>query len=135
EITPEAVDLPSLVAGLTRGRRVLSPKAALACPARLLPRRRPGTMQLHDLGTMHETTAGEGDQIGLALAPGSQSCGPLLGTVKLVRVLAGQNGAAIDDPADNRGELAGRDRDHRLVEQRQPLREAPEPDQDVALLA
>ena len=76
----------------------------------------------------------EGDQVGLALAPVGQGGGPLLGAANLVGVLASQDHAAIDDPGGDRGELAGGDRHHRLVEQRQTLLEAPEPDQDVALL-
>jgi hypothetical protein len=51
-----------------------------------------------------------------------------------VGILASQDHTAVDDPGDDRGELARRDRDHRLVEQPQTLVEAPELDQDLALL-
>ena len=52
----------------------------------------------------------------------------------VVRVLAGEDHAAVDDPGDDRRELARGHRDHRLVQQPQAFAESPEPDQDVALL-
>jgi len=128
------MDLPPLVAGLARCHWILCLEAALGGPPRLLNRLRPGAVQLHDLGAMHQAAAGEGDQVGLALAPAGKSDSPLLGAAKLVGVLAGQDHAAVDDPGGDRGELASGDRDHRLVQQRQALLEAPKSDQDVALL-
>ena len=83
---------------------------------------------------MHEAAAGEGDEVGLALAPARKGGGPLLRAADLIRVLAGEDHAAVDDAGDDRRELAGGDRHHRLVEQPQALLDAPAPDQDVALL-
>ena len=133
-IPEEAVDLPLPVPGLACRQRVLRLQATLGGPLRLLQGLRPGAVQLHDLGAMHQAASGEGDQVGLVLAPVGEGGGPLLGAADLVGVLASQDHAAVDDPRDDRGELAGGDRHHRLVQQRQALLGAPEPDQDVALL-
>ena len=51
----------------------------------------------------------------------------------LVHLLAREDDAAVDDPGDDRRELLGGDRDHRLVEQGQALPCAPVLDQHVAL--
>ena len=82
---------------------------------------------------MHEAAAGEGHEVGLALAPVGERGGPLPGAADLVGVLTGQDHAAVDDPRDDRGELACGDSHHRLVESPRPSLGA-RPDQDVALL-
>ena len=128
------MDFALPVTGLTGRRRVLRPGAALLCPPRLLQGLEPGAVQLHDLGAVDEAATGEGNQVGLALAPARERGRPLLRAANLVGVLAGEDHAAVDDPGDDRGELAGGDRHHRLVQQPQALLDAPEPDQDVALL-
>jgi hypothetical protein len=69
EVAAEPVDLPPVVAGLACRARVLSAQAALGCSPRLVERLRPGSVQLHDLGAMREAAPGEGDEVGLALAP------------------------------------------------------------------
>ena len=83
---------------------------------------------------MDQAASREGDEVGLALAPAREGGGPLPGAADLVGVLAGEDHAAIDDAGDDRGELAGGHRHHRLVEQAQPLLETPVLDQDVAPL-
>ena len=83
---------------------------------------------------MGQTATGEGNEVGLALAPVRERGRPLLCTANLVGVLAGEDHAAVGDPADDRRELAGGDRDHRFVQQPQTLLEASEADQDVAAL-
>ena len=128
------MDFSLPVTGLAGRRRVLRFPATLAGPPRLFQRLRPRALELQDLGTMHQTTSREGHEVGLTLAPAREGGGPLPGTAKLVGVLAGEDDAAIDDPGDDRGELAGGHRHHRLVEQPQPLLETPVLDQDVAPL-
>ena len=116
EIAEHPVDLSLPVTGLTGGRRVLPLQAALGCPPRLLQGVRPGALELHDLGAMHETATGEGHEVGLALAPARKRGSPLLCATDLVSVPASEDHAAVDDAGDDRGELAGGDRHHRLVQ-------------------
>ena len=98
------------------------PRTALLGSPCLLQCLAPRSVQLHQLGTMGQAAAGERHQVRLALAPARQGGRPLLRASNLVGVLAGEDHAAVDDPGDDRGELAGRDRHHRLVQQPQPLR-------------
>ena len=71
---------------------------------------------------------------GWRCAPGREGGRPFSGAADLVGVLAGQDHAAVDDPGDDRRELARGHRDHRLVEQAAGPRRDARPDQDVALL-
>jgi hypothetical protein len=68
EIAARAMDLPLPVAGLAGGGPVLSLPAALRGSSCLLQCFGPGRVQLHEFGAMGEAAAGEGDQVGLALA-------------------------------------------------------------------
>ncbi len=133
EITEQSVDLPSLVARLTRRRRALAAEAALSSPPRLRQRVLPRAIQPQHLSAMHQAAAGERDQVGLAAAPRGQGRRPFPGATNSLRVAACQDGAAIDDPGSDRRQLACRHRDHRLVEEGKPFLNAPQPNQDVAL--
>ena len=93
----------------------------------------PGPVQLHDLGPVHEATAREGHGIGLLLAPAGQGRRPLAGAAQLVDLLAGRDHAAVDEAGGDRRQLAGRDRDHGLVEQPETFPDLPVADQHVAL--
>ena len=59
---------------------------------------------------------------GCSLAPTRQRVRPLLRAARVERLLAARDHAAVDDAGEDRRDLAGGDRDHRLVEQRQALR-------------
>ena len=119
ELAAQAVDLALPVAA-PRRRPPGSRPARQRSPARRASSSASGhaPCELHDLGAVDQAAPGEGDQVGLALAPARQRGGPLLGAPHLVRVLAGEDHAAVDDPGDDRRELAGGHRHHRLVEQR-----------------
>ena len=62
---------------------------------RLLDRLWPAATQLHDLCPMYLTDAGEGDHVGLALAPPCQGGRPLAATVERVHLLTGLDHAAV----------------------------------------
>ena len=128
------MDLPAAVAGLSRGGRVLRPPGTLLRSARRLERRRPRAVQLEELGAVRQATARERDEVRLPVAPVGEGGRPFLRAPELERVPAGEDDAAVDDPRDDRGQLAGSDRHHRLVEQPKPILAAPESDQDMSLL-
>ena len=77
----------------------------------------PCAVDLHDLGAMNEAGPGEGDELGLGIAPRRERRGPFAGTIECVDLVAGGDHGAIDDPGHNRGKLAGGRCDHRLVEE------------------
>ena len=58
---------------------------------------------------------------------------PLPRPSHLVDLLAREDDTAVDDPRDDRRELLGRHRDHRLVEEREPFANLAAPDQHVPL--
>jgi len=92
----------------------------------------PGSLQLEDLGPVHETLPPVGDEPGLAGAPALERGSPLPGTLEVERLLAGVDDGAVDDARhDGRG-LPGGDRDHRLVEQCHALVPAAHPEQRLA---
>jgi hypothetical protein len=128
------VDLSLPVTRLARRRGILPLQAALGRPARLLKGIRERALELQDLGPVREAPTGEGDEVGLARAPRREGGRPFPRTAHLVGIVARQDHAAVDDPGDDRGQLARGHGNHRFVEQPQPLVEAPELDQDLALL-
>src|SRR6185436_6894056 len=85
-------------------------------------------------GAVRQATARERDEVRLSVAPVGEGGRPFLRAPELECVLAGEDDAAVDDPRDDRGQLAGSDRHHCLVEQPEPILAAPEPDQEVSLL-
>jgi hypothetical protein len=66
---------------------------------------------------MNQASAGEGDELGLLVAPPGQDLGPLPRTSDLVRLDAREDNAAVDDARHDRRLRPGRRRHHRLVEQ------------------
>ena len=74
---------------------------------------------------MHQADAGEGDHLGLLLAPLRQGGGPLAGAVERVHLLTGLDHAAIDQTRHEGRQLPRGDRDHGLVQQREPLLDLP----------
>ena len=86
-------------------------------------------MEAHDLRPVDQAAAGEGHHVGLSLAPLGQGGGPLVGAAGLIRGLAAEDHAAVDEAAGDRRQLARGDRHHRLVQQREPLLRAAQHDQ------
>ena len=134
ELAEHAVDLCPPVRGLAGGDSVLCSGRTRLGPPGLLQCLRPRAAQLHELRAVGQAAAGEGHEIRLALAPVRERGRPLLCTTDFIRVLAREDHAAVRDPGHDRRELTGRSRQHRLVQQPQPLVDAPESDQDVAEL-
>ena len=121
------------VAGLGHGLRVGAAGASPLGSSRLSERALPVALQLHDLGAVDQAPAAEGDQVRLPLAPLRQNRRPFPGPADLERRLTGEDHAAVDDAGDDRRQLAGRSREHRLVEQPEALARPPRLDQDVPL--
>ena len=94
EVPLQAEQLSLAVKSQARGRvhRLLEPATGTAC---LFESVRPGTPQLHDLGPVDETAAGEGHDVRLLVAPPCQGCRPLAGPAHLVDLLASHDHAAI----------------------------------------
>src|SRR3712207_1526212 len=99
------MDLSLPVVGLGHRRPVHRPGATLTGPPRLRESVRPRAVKLHDLSAMHHAGAGETDHIWLLFAPPREGGGPLLSPAQLVRVLAAQDHAAVDQTADDRREF------------------------------
>jgi hypothetical protein len=101
----------------------MSPAALGAClggPG-LLEGLVPGAAKLHDLGAVDAALTGEGNQVGLGLAPTRQGRGPLVSAADGVHLVARADHAAVDDARHDRGELVDGHGDHRFVAQREPL--------------
>src|SRR5437762_3317260 len=73
----QPVDLPAPVSGIARGSRIFATNTALHRPARLGQRVRPGALELHDLGAVHEAAARARHELRLALTPGAERRRPL----------------------------------------------------------
>ena len=82
---------------------------------------------------MHEALAPERHEIGVRVAPRAQRRRPLVGSVQVEGLLAHEDHCAIDATGDERRDLFRRHEDHRFVQQRQPLRVAPDDDERAAL--
>jgi hypothetical protein len=87
---------------------------------RFLDRLWPGAPQLHDLCAMHLADTGEGDHIGLAFAPPRQGGRPLAGAIECICLLTGRDHAAIHQARHEGRQLSGGDRDHSLIQEREP---------------
>jgi hypothetical protein len=90
-------------------------------------------MEKHDLSAIHETRTGEGNQLALLLAPSGQRGGPLAGTAQREHLLAGLDHAAIDQTGHDRRQLSRDDREHRLVEEPEPVLNLPLLDESPTL--
>ena len=126
EVALQPEELALAIAG-EACRRIPCLHEAVARSTRLFERIRPRAVQLQDLGPVHEAAAGEGDHLRLLRPPVRERSRPLARAAHLVHLLAREDHPAVDDPGDDRRELLGGDRDHRLVEQREALLHAPAP--------
>ena len=101
--------------------RVVGLDEAPAGSTRLLERVRPRPAELQDLGAMDEAAPGEGDHVRLLPAPAVERQRPLTRAAKLEDLLAREDDGAVDEAGDDRRQVLGRHRDHRLVEEREAL--------------
>ena len=131
-LPPEAMQLALQVVRLRGRRRVVRQRGALPRAPRLVQRVAPRAVQLHELRAVQAARAGEAHHVRLLLAPAGQRRGPLLRAPRLVRHAAAHDHAAVDEAVDDRRQLARGDRDHRLVEQREPFGDPPALDQQDA---
>jgi hypothetical protein len=134
ELPLEATDLRLLVEGLARPELVHVLFETLASSLRLVERVLPGTLDLHDLGAMHQAPAGERHHVRLPRAPVRQGGRPLLGATQRVHLLTKRDHRAVDQARDDGRQLPRGDRDHGLVQQPETLLDPPLFDQRAALL-
>src|SRR5581483_5969348 len=104
----------------------------LARPSRLAERVGPGAAKLQNLGAMDEALATVEDQVRLVLAPAAQRRRPLLRAAQVEDLMARLDDRAIQNPGDDGGDLAGGNRDHGLVEQRDTGRHLAQLDQRLS---
>ena len=102
ELAAEPSKLGLAVQRQARPTGVLGLDETLPGSLGLFERLFPGAVELQDLCSVHEATAGEGDDVGLALAPAGEGGCPLPGPAELEDLLAGQDHPAIDDPRHDR---------------------------------
>ena len=72
---------------------------------------------------MDEAAPCEGDQVGLLPAPAVKCQRPLTSAAQLEDLLAREDDGAVDDAGDDRRQVLGRHGHHRLVEERETLRD------------
>ena len=134
ELASQPVHLARLVERLA-GRRPVHPSLRpLARLVRLGERLLPGPVELHDPRAVRVAATAERHHFGLLLAPAREGVGPFAGAAQLERLLAEADHAAVDDAGEHRRELAAGGGEHGLVEERETLRDPPQPDQNAALL-
>ena len=114
ELATQPVQLGLLVEHRTGNLRLAGEK--FTRPLRLAHRLRPRAVQLHHLGSIHQTLTAKGNEVGLRVTPVAQRSRPLLRAAKVEDLLASCDYRAIGDPHDDRGHLSGGDRHHDLVE-------------------
>ena len=101
------MDLPLSIVGLAAGELVQdTPREPLGGSPRLLQGLLPRSAQLHDLGAVDQAEAIVGDHLGLALTPPRQRLGPLPRMAELAGVKTEGDRVAVDDPGDDRRQLA-----------------------------
>jgi hypothetical protein len=86
-------------------------------PLDLLHRLGPLAVELHDLGAVNQALPLVGVQILLIAAPAAEDARALLCSPQVEHHPAGDDDGAVGHPGQDRGGVAGRDRDHDLVEQ------------------
>jgi hypothetical protein len=93
---------------------------------------RPGPLQMHDLGAVHQALAAIGHEVRLRRAPLAERLRPLLRPAQVEELLAFPDHGAVDDPDPDRRHFTGGDGNHDLVEQRHAGRGLSRPDEGLA---
>ena len=133
ELAAQSMQLGLLIEGRTHPWLARWLGQPLAHASHFIHRVRPCTVQLHDLGTVHQALTTVGHQVWLRRAPLGQCFRPLLRSSEVEDGLTFQDHGAIDDARRNRRYLADRDRDHGLVKQCDAGSDLSAPDQRLAL--
>ena len=122
EVAAQPMELGLLVERFAHRGFRRRPREPLLRPSRLVDGLGPRAVESLQLGPVHEAPAAERNEIGLRVAPRRERLRPLLGTTQVEDLLEGIDRGAVHDPDDDRRDLAGRDRQHRLIEQRDAAR-------------
>ena len=126
EITLEPEHLASLELDLAEGALAQAlGHVALLRERELIQRVGPRTLPAHDLRSMHRGLPGELHEAFLLLAPHREQARPVRHAANVVELLTGVDHDAVDATGHHRRDLTGRHADHRLVQQRQALRNLP----------
>jgi hypothetical protein len=91
---------------------------AFAGPPRFVQGVGPVTVELHELGPVHQALTAVEHQVRLRRTPTAQTRSPFLRPAQIERLLARLDHAAVDVPGEDRRDVARTDGDHDLVEQR-----------------
>jgi hypothetical protein len=110
------MDLSLLVQGGS-GRPPIDSLRTRTRPPRFLDRLGPGAMQLHDLRAMHLAGAGEGDHVGLAMAPLREGGCPFAGSIERIDLLTGTDHTAVHQARHEWRQLTRGNGDHGLVQE------------------
>lgn len=133
EVAAGPQDVAALGHRQTRGGRDLGVGVAARREFELLDRLGERAPDAHDLAAVHRALAGEHDQAGLRVDPRGERAGPLRRAAVVADLLARLDQRAVHLARGHRRHVAGRDPDHRLVEQRQAFGDAARVEQQPAL--
>ena len=125
EISPEPMEFAQAVEGLSGGAVVSDLFEPCAGLQRLLGCFWPGTVELHDLGPMHQAITAERHHVGLLVAPVGERSGPILSSSQGVDLMAAFDDAAVDQTRHNRRQFAADHGDHGLVHHREAFFDPP----------
>ena len=133
QLAAEAMDLALLVERVAGARRPSSaPVGSMRARASSKASgHAPPSCRISERWIRH--CSGERHELRLSLAPSAERSRPFARAIERVALLAGRDDAAVDQPGDERRELAARRGHHRLVEERQAFREPTVPDQRASL--
>ena len=133
DVPAQPVQLGALVEGSAHRRVTGRPGQQLARLRHLLDRLGPGSVQLHDLGPVHQALPAVGHQLRLGRAPSGQCRRPCLRASHVEDLLACLDHGAVGDSPHDRRDLAGRDRDHHFVQSGHALDGLAKADQGLTL--
>ena len=115
KLAAQAMDLGLLIER-GAGRLALGALGTLTGAAGFGQRVRPRSLQLQDLGTMHEAGAGKRDHVRLLLAHARERGRPFASAAQGIDLPAGVDHAAVHQPGHDRRQLVRDDSEHRLVQ-------------------
>jgi hypothetical protein len=131
-VTTQPKQLRLLVVGLADCRLRRWPRQPFLGPPCLGRSLRPCAMEAFELSPEHETAPAERDEVRLRLAPACQRVGPELRSAQVEDLVERLDRCAVDDPDDDRPDLAGCDREHGLIEEGDTLGHLAKADQASA---
>ena len=133
EIAAHPVKLGELIVGRAGVAAVGRPVAPLARLLGFDKRFLPRAVELEQFGSVNQALPTEWHHVRVRRAPPGQRGGPFVCASEIEPVVTDANHAAVHDPRDDWRDLAAGDRDHHLVERREPLRRSCSQEQHAPL--